>query len=97
MGNQAAATEFDRVISLFKELEIVYFVTETKDKDGGLRSIFIHYKDKLGRTKNPAQVIWEFNKSGRFVGELLNGVLVGRKFDDILPGISEPLEENANI
>jgi len=89
-------TDLDRVTNLFKKLEIVFFVTETKDKEGDLRSIYIHYKDKIGNGKNPAQIIWEFNKTGRFVGELLNGVLVGRRFEDIFPGISGAFDENLN-
>jgi len=86
-------TDLERVTTLFKRLELPFFVTELKDGTGDLRSSLVHCKDMSEIPHVYGQVIWEFNNSGGFVGELRNGILIARKFAELFPEISNCSDE----
>ncbi|HET6266174.1 MAG TPA: hypothetical protein VFG11_00525 [Acidobacteriota bacterium] len=82
-------TDLERVTTLFKRLELPFFVSELKDGGGELRSSLLHCRDSSEHPHTDGQVIWEFNNNGGFVGELRNGVLIARKFAELFPEIMD--------
>jgi len=75
-------TDLERVVSVFRECEVIFFLSETRN-DGTRATNYVHYREPI---PGNAIVTWEFNDEGKFVGELRNGLLFGRNFIEIFPG-----------
>ena len=76
-------TDLENVVSLFRECEVVFSVSEANNAEGTRGSNYVHYREPI---PGNAIVTWEFNQEGKFIGELRKGLLIGRNFIEIFPG-----------